>query len=45
VEQLGMRGSIARNEFSKVFGRFDDRKVQRALNRLETTKSSGKKKR
>ena len=45
VEQLGVRGSTARNEFSKVFGRFDDRKVQRAMNRLEVTKSSGKKKR
>ncbi|MBJ7308439.1 MAG: CHAD domain-containing protein, partial [Acidimicrobiia bacterium] len=45
VEQLAMRGSTARNEFSKVFGRFDDRKVQRAMNRIEVTKSSGKKKR
>ena len=38
IEQLGVRGSDARASFAKTFGRFDDRKVQRAVDQLEPRK-------
>ena len=38
IEQLGVRGADARSSFSKTFGRFDDRKVQRAFDQLEPRK-------
>jgi CHAD domain-containing protein len=38
IEQLGVRGSDARASFSKTFGQFDDRKVQRAFDQLEPRK-------
>lgn len=38
IEQLGVRGADARASFSKTFGRFDDRKVQKAFDRLEPRK-------
>jgi hypothetical protein len=38
IEQLGVRGADARASFAKTFGRFDDRKVQRAFDQLEPRK-------
>jgi CHAD domain-containing protein len=38
IEQLGVRAADARASFSKTFGRFDDRKVQRAFDQLEPRK-------
>lgn len=38
IEQLGVRGADARASFPKTFGRFDDRKVQRAFDQLEPRK-------
>jgi len=38
IEQLGVRAADARASFSKTFGRFDDRKVQRAFGQLEPRK-------
>ncbi|CAB4626261.1 unannotated protein [freshwater metagenome] len=38
IEQLGVRSADARSSFSKTFGRFDDRKVQRAIDQLEPRK-------
>ena len=38
IEQLGVRGADARASFSKTFGQFDDRKVQRAFDQLEPRK-------
>ena len=38
IEQLGVRGAEARASFSKTFGQFDDRKVQRAFDQLEPRK-------
>ena len=38
IEQLGVRGADARAAFAKTFGRFDDRNVQRAFEKLEPRK-------
>ena len=42
IEQLRARGADARAAFANSFGRFDDRKVKRAFDRLEPRTKSGK---